>query len=375
MTQPSIPTLIGASFSRVGQTLFTPVLFSRWLRFMVIAGMAGCLGIGGCGLNDLRSSLQKSTSSASSPGATAQDTPAKKPSDSRAEQLLESARDRYRFVDGVFRPDPSQYPPLSKAWLAAVLGPLAIFLLLAIMALWIFWVWLSVRFKFMWYYAVRQGDAAIRTLFARCRTEADELFDFWLVLTFLEWVVYGLAAAWLLGAIWGAAGGWQNRPDWDGATALGLAGPPLGAFVTAWLFFTGVRVVGDDFLVPLTIRYPGPARSVWQKWTAIYRARRRAVWGYLGLRLLITLAWGAFQTALLVAWVVLWAVVWALLSAAFGLSARSWPALNGGYLFFGVLAGVPVLAVLLFGAAATYLPGAVFIRDFSARMLERLDPS
>lgn len=364
---------IGESFGQVSRVLFSPFSFSKWLRLALIAFIAGSLSGGGCALQSAKRAVTPPEKPAAESRSAESEAAEPAAGEAPSEKAADAAGARYKFVDGIFRPDFSQYS-VSPWWLAVVLVPLLLILLAILVTCWAFGVWLAVRFKFMWLRAVREGESGIRALYAATRQEADDFFDFWIIFSAIEIFAYFSVFAWLVWSVFAVGGGWHNRIEWTPALGWKVVAPPLAAGLIFWLVFSLVRTIGDDFLVPLSARNPGLGRRVWTKWAGIYRRARGSVWRYLLVRFILGIAWGIFQGAALILFILGWVVVFGICFGLFGWAAAVWTFLKPYFPVYFVILGLPLIAVLLAGLAAVVLPAAVFFRDYSVRMLDRLEP-
>lgn len=163
--------------------------------------------------------------------------------------------------------------------------PLAAFLIVCLLALWVLFLWLSSRGQFMFLDGVVRNRAAVAEPWQRYRREANSLFRFRLVL-----VAASLVVIWPVLIL----GGFRAvrailRATWTPAEIWGLVN--LGLMVFAlFLLFALVHKLTRDFVVPIMYRRGGTCLAAWRTFLDLLGAHFGSFVLYLLFQIVLGLA-------------------------------------------------------------------------------------
>lgn len=339
MSEHGISTIIGFSWRKTKEILF-PFDFKRWLKILFIVWLAGQGASGNFNIPNRLRPAQEQTQ-IQPPAQNAQSGPAL-----QTDQTV-SERKEIGVLSRLPNPEDQTRRVMEQ------LGPWLFVLIPALIALFLFFMWISARFHFIFLELVTLRDLSVRAAFRKYKAQGNSLF---------LWSL-GLMAVFLTGSflcflpvILFQAAGW-----------LFLGVPLFLIFLTA-VAVTGVLVV--DFVTPMMYRDGMRTMEALGKFMS-FKPGAGSVLIYLlakiGLKILAGLI--ALLVMLGVGLVfLLGALLLALIGA--GLTAVL-PFLKLPLIAAGVIAGV-LTAVMLFGFAT--LPIPVFFRAFSVVYLTRLIP-
>ena len=249
---------------------------------------------------------------------------------------------------------------------------------IALLLLWsILLAWLMARFSFVFVDVLATGRVAIAEPFRRLRERSRPFFH-WLI----AWNVICMPP--LLLPMW-----WTGRqllaayaltpdaplPDFLlgqlGAQALWL----LVWIALVWLPLTLLWVWSIDFVVPIMYRRGGAASAAMRDVLGIAARQPDEAASYLLWKLLLLLVVGAVWTVGIIAFVLGVVIVGGLIVALGVLLIKLVPALTLPLAILGaVLAIILVVAIVLLTWLVHVIP-AVWMRSFSLRYLEALDPT
>ena len=165
--------------------------------------------------------------------------------------------------------------------------PLAAFLIVVILGLWLFFLWLNSRGKFMFLHCVALDRAEVTEPWNKFATEANSLFWFRLVLGLMGMVLtlslLGIIAVMILKMIY------RGEPDVAGilmAVGLGLA-----LFLVATVFAI-IKKFTVDFVVPIMLLRRSRCLAAWREFSRLLSAHFWQFVLYLLFQIVLTLAIG-----------------------------------------------------------------------------------
>ena len=359
---------------RTSLILFSPFSWKKWTKLVFIAWLAAALGSGlsfngwdrreRSSSDDVKKEL-KSTAPPSAKSGTLDD--------KNVQTLKKEHKKKFSFAESIFHPDPSRYEPVPSWYMAVVVWPVVAAALLALLIFFIAMIWVSARFKFIWYHAVWKNSDAVRRPWGVYDDEADSFCSFLLLLTFLTLAFFAV----VLGALfmmfyWSRLTGFHLRADL--LKTLTVFGPLAALLLFSWAVLAVFYTVLNDFVVPIMAQDNCPFKEGLKKWLSIYRPNRRTVWRYFAMKFFAGLLAGFFQMAVFVAEIILFVLAGLVLFGAGYLLFVLALKMRVAYTVFTVLLGVPFLLIFLTALGMGLLPCAVFFRAFSLSFLSDLAP-
>lgn len=170
--------------------------------------------------------------------------------------------------------------------------PLAIFLLVASLTLWVLFIWLNSRGKFMFLHCVALNRAEVREPWRRFEQAANSLFWFRLALGLI-----GMAITLPLLALAGiSAFSMFTHDSWNfvGIMVLICLGMIM---IVAGIFFTLIRKLTVDFVVPIMFLRGSRCRDAWKEYYKLLTANLGQFALYILFQIVIALAIGAIVLA------------------------------------------------------------------------------
>jgi hypothetical protein len=165
--------------------------------------------------------------------------------------------------------------------------PLAAFLIVVILGLWLFFLWLNSRGKFMFLHCVALDRAEVTEPWNKFATEANSLFWFRFVLGLMGMVLtlslLGIIAVMILKMIY------RGEPDVAGilmAVGLGLA-----LFLVAMVFAI-IKKFTVDFVVPIMLLRRSRCLAAWREFSRLLSAHFWQFVLYLLFQIVLSLAIG-----------------------------------------------------------------------------------
>jgi hypothetical protein len=239
---------------RVQQMLFKPFDLAKWITLGFCAWLAGLGESGGGGSYGYNGDNHGGN---------------------QAGQPLEQFRHFYHAA--------GDYMTANLVWIV----PLAIFLVLAGVALWVLVLWLSSRGKFMFLHCVALDKAEVEVPWRQFAGAANRLLRFRVVLGLIAMGIMlpllGLAAIVILRMVL------RGEADAAGvvtALALGLA------FVFLALVLTVIRKFMVDFVVPIMFLRGGGCWAAWREFYALLSANVANFALYILFQIVLTMAIG-----------------------------------------------------------------------------------
>lgn len=366
MRHIKITTLIGYSFDRTKLILFQPFLFKKWLSLLLIAYLAGALGLGSGGGSSVGDRGEEAEA------APQQQTLSFLRNTADQDELIQRDQEwEYTKVEGEELVSPQQW--LSKitkdwpAWLFVLAGVGFLF----IVAAGILFLWLSARFKFVWFNAIVKNVSSIEEPFKRYHREGDSVFKFLLVAAII-WI-----AAFLTLAAWGfhslaASGAFNQGFEWSRPLIIRHFGFLMTISVISTTLWAVFMVCLDQFIVTIMAMKKCSFQKALHRFGEVYRENWKDLWIYLFVIIGLGILTGIGVILLILVTVLLLMLAGGIL---FGLPYLLIVTLLKAkmlYMILAVIAGIPfaVAALLLFCSLG--LPFAVFFRSFSLYFLSSL---
>ena len=246
----SVVDPIGPAIERVKMVLFRPFRLERWIVIGFCAWLAG-LGEGGSGGGGGRAQYNVSN----------------------GEQLRRMIDDARGFVTA------------NLYWLL----PVVIITLIVIVALWLLFVWLSSRGRFMFLYCVAQNKAEVKNPWHWFSEHADRLFAFRVVLGIIAILTAILCAAIIVIPIFVV----QTN------LALSIAGGVTGGllFVASMMVFTIIGKFTKDFALPIMYVRTPSAVAAWRILLDLLAVNKGRFVLYVLFQIVIGLAVGSIVVA------------------------------------------------------------------------------
>ncbi len=350
MREEKIGSLVGRSFEWTQAVLFKPFSLKKWLALLFIASLAGSMGGGGNGTGGNGGSKHKAQETKQTAAAGAQtDTP-------KAAKAEPAPSPRAMLRKGIsFIKTPVGM---------AVAGGVLLFSFVMYVA----WLWLSCRFKFIWFDAVIRNSSAISEPYRRYKPQAGSLFKASLVIGFFVSAFLAGWAVWIYGT--GARlGAWKEGFHWSLSAGLHIFALPAVVLVLAILASLLFHVMIRHFVVPVMAMNKVPfLTALGQAW-GIFRPRL----GDLALYYLLLFALGMLAGAITLVAIFAAVIVFGLIGlVVFGLLYWIFIGLLKMWPIFAVLAvilGVPYIFFAILAVSAMSLITAVFFKSFGLNFL------
>jgi len=259
----SVTEAIEPAYERVKRMLFQPFDFSKWIVIGFCAWLAG-LGESGGGSGSYNGFNGNNTNgSGAQPG----------------EQLRHFYHQAHDYVVA------------GLVWIV----PLAIFLVLLLLAIWLLVIWLSSRGKFMFLHCVVWDKAEVEAPWHQYAAEANSLFRFRISLCVLGLVLFlpvvGIVAAIILKMVL------QGEPNF--ASILLAAGLVL-AMVPLAIGFALVRKFTMDFVVPFMYLRRATCVAAWWEFWQLLKANLGTFTVYILFQIVLGMATSAIVIAAIV---------------------------------------------------------------------------
>jgi hypothetical protein len=215
------------------------------------------------------------------------------------------------------------------------LVPLAAFLLIVGLSLWLVFTWLSSRGRFMFLHCVVRNKAEVRIPWNTYAARGDSLFLFRIILGL---VAFGIIAPLLAACAWRIATIF-SKPESELLAISSTVALGILAVIVA-LFFTAIRKLTLDFVVPIMSLGTPSCWAAWREFIGLFTARPAQFVLYLLFQIVLHLAIGISV------------VIIVLLTCCIA----------------GCLLSIPYLGTVLL------LPILVFERSYSLSYLAQFDP-
>ena len=169
--------------------------------------------------------------------------------------------------------------------------PVAVLVVTFGIVIWLVFMWLSSRGRFMFLHCVAQNKAEIATPWTKFRQHANSLFLFRIVLGLIGFITIGLPILLAIGVIIMMIAG-------DGALAIGV----LGLVIIGLIFLVGAIIFGCiskftmDFVVPIMFLRTTSCTAGWREFLTILSVNKARFALYILFQIVIGMAIGAIKT-------------------------------------------------------------------------------
>ncbi len=371
-----IAASIGEAFHKTRALLFKPFSWNRWAKLVLIAWLAGSLS-GGTSFNWMNSRKVESAKNPSASSSANHQTPAGSSAGlnpSLVKKVQELHAKKYWFEHGLFKGAADASGKIPGWYMAAVVWPLVIFFVLLFLALIIFFIWLSSRFKFVWLHAVQTEELSVRRVIRQYENQADSLTSFYILASFLTLVYFTAILVPMVLQFLTAMRAGGNIVIQD----IGFLWKFFWPLGTLFLFSVLVTLVFytlvGDFVVPLMASEDLLFKEAFRRWLSMYRKSRPAVWRYFLTKLFALIVAGAFTMALTIMVLIMTALVAVLIFGPLYLMLFVWVKMKIFFWVCAVVLGTPLFVLAMLAVMTCALPAAVFFRAFSLYFLSRLAP-
>jgi hypothetical protein len=339
-------TLVDLSIKRTGLILFKPFSIKKWLCLLLIASLAGTVGGGG----NSGSGHHKEANATQNEQQILKNKPETLPFQyQQGAKKLENITKKYHHKSNLYRKIKSFFgslPPAIMA-IAVLIGLILIILLL----------WLSCRFKFVWFDSIIKNDASIVEPFKKYKKEGDSLFEFYLFII-LALIAFGILIA-----------------------GFGLLTSSL-LYVTIWIFILLVIaaiifllllfLIIEHFIVTIMAMDNCLFNEAWDKFKEIYHANQKELWFYLLVIIGLGIVCWIIETIATLIWVLIILLAAAIFFGIPYLLIGVLLKLTPIFIAYAVLAGIPFVAIVIILLLSIGLPIAVFFRSFSLYFISSL---
>lgn len=224
-----------------------------------------------------------------------------------------------------------------------------IFLVIGLVVL---FIWLSARFKFIWFESIVKNDASIKTPFKNYEKEGNSLFKFFLILIacFMGLLLLMAACGILI----------YSGPHFVIALSISIV-----IFIIAVILFILLGVCIEQFVVPIMALEKCSFVSAWKKFTPILKSNATDI----ALYFLVLL--GLYIASIILSFILFIGVTLAALLCAlviFGAPYLILAVLLKAKIIFYVISlifFIPFITVFILAIVSVKLPFAVFFRSFS----------
>jgi len=381
MSKCDMGVLISKSFKRTILILLTPFSLKKWFFLLLIAWLAGALGSGGnFNFPDSFNGEQEAEGSLVDEAVSLEDE--NLGIDKGIENLPDfgSVQDNQKPLpltndieswdhvqEDVLSPDSASFPFFKKyMWGIGIVG------ILLVVPFVLFSIWLSARFKFVWFDAIVNNDASVIDPFKKYKSEGHSLFRFYVLVTVSSGLLLLLLVSW--GYFLGKASGIFDADfAWSFFAFMKLFGLQIFILIFSIMAVAFINFIVDHFIVTImamrNISFVPAVKEFWE----MFKVNQKDVGLFIVIN--IGLAIGAGVMALIVVAVggLIAGLVGFFIFGLLYLVIAVFLKLNVIFTILAVLMGVPFVVAVLIVLIAMGLPFAVFFRNFSLYFISSLD--
>ena len=309
---------ISAAFEHTKQQLFRPFRIGQWTRLALVGLFAGELSSGGgCNFN-----------------------------------VPQTHTPRHQDILAIPNFDP------------ALLVPLIVVAVIAVPVLWLLFLYISSRMRFVLFDSVIEQNCSVRRMWNARRGPALQYFVWQIVFSLIS--LAGFAVILGVPALFAFLLGWFSAPK-EHLVGLILAGLGVFIIVFAWALLTvGVHVFTKDFVVPQMALENVSAFEGWGRLIPMMESEKGRYAGYAGMKLVLAIgAAFAIGIAALILIVLLLIPVGGLgvISVLAGQAAGlTW---NVFTITAAIVSGIVLLLVLFYGISLVSVPVIVFFPAYA----------
>jgi hypothetical protein len=368
---------VSEAVTKTVQILFKPFSWRKWVKLIFIGWLAGALS-GGMNYSGWDKPLKPSkpavqqTSSATTTQQVAASNSAEPEAQEQAKQeLAKQYEKKYWFENSLLKSARAEKQPTPAWYLAAVVWPVIIGIVLLLLVLMLFFMWLASRFYFAWYHAVKTDEVTIGVAFGRYAEYADSLMLFYISATVLSLCYFG---AILFPAGYSVFQVYRISPDLITNVFFLLSNfwPFIALVVFSTIILMIIYTLVADFIGPIMVEEKVYFMEACRLWMPIYTQNRLHVWRYFGMKILASVLGSGLTLALTVPVILLVILAGLILFLPPYLVVMVW--LKAKLLFWivAILLGVPFFMAMIVLLCACALPVSVFMRAYSLSFLGRL---
>ncbi len=319
--------LISQAFQKMEEVLFRPFAPKKWLRWVLIMVLSGSFA-GFCNFGGFPNHSHPS---------------------SQSTKLGAHSPAQKNFSYKAFA--------AAHPWMWEVVAMVGVLFI----ALSILGMWLSARFKFIWFHVLVHGDVSITQIFGQYRTAARSLFKFYLL---------NMLA--IIGGIWificaGIALAMFSKFN---LANLGIwwVFIILCVLAVAFLLYWSILIVSiylGNFMVLIMAMDRCPLGEAWSKFWKIYWENRRDFGGYLLFLILISLVLSIAMGIVLIFVMVGVLLAGLLIFGMLYLILAVFLKLKLLFIILSIIIGIPFFIGMLILIYFAYLPASVFASYFN----------
>lgn len=364
MRKISMKEIIGKSFERSNNILFKPFSLKKWLILFFIAIFAGALSLGngsGGGNSRGKNSPDRITKSADLK-QDAQKSATETSSVQRPQVRVDhSSRGLSRRLNRLLRPDIF----LIVIGVVSAIG-------LVLIGLYLLFLWIYCRFRFVWFNAIAANDASVVEPFHRHRPEGKSFFNASVLIALISFGVFFSILGWAIYALVKAGAFAANFP-WSLQLALQILSGPGLALIIAIILTVILHIAISHFTVMIMALDEVKFLPAFKKTLEIYKENLGSVILYHLILLLFVIV------ALIILFIAFFiCLILFLISALiFGFAGYLlFVALlkaKIAFLIYCLIIGIPLFAILFLCVGLIQLPIAVFFASFAIEFLLALD--
>ncbi len=377
MTERPVRASVSEAITKTAQILFKPFSWRKWVKLIFIGWLAGALS-GGMNYSGWDKPLKPSKPAVqqTAPASTTQQATVASPSEpdvqeKAKQELAKQYEKKYWFENSLLKSSQAEKKTMPAWYLAAVVWPIIITIVLLILALMWFFMWLSSRFFFAWYHAVKTDEVVIGASFSRYAESADSLMLFYISATALSLCYFG---AILFPAGYAIFQVYRISPHLmtNAFFLMSNFWPFIALAVFSTIILMIIYTLVADFIGPIMAEEKVYFMEACRLWMPIYKQNRSHVWRYFGMKILASVVGSCLTMALTVPVILMVLLAALILFLPPYLVVMVW--LKAKLLFWivAILLGVPFFMVMIILLCACALPVSVFMRAYSLSFLGRL---
>ncbi len=377
MIERPVRASVSEAIAKTAQILFKPFSWRKWVKLIFIGWLAGALsgGMNYSGwdkpLKPSKPAVQQTASSTTAQPAAVSNSSEPEDQEQAKQELAKQYEKKYWFESSLLRSSHAEKQPAPAWYLAAVVWPVIIGIVLLILALMWFFMWLSSRFFFAWYHAVKTDEVVIGASFSRYAESADSLMLFYISATVLSICYFGailFPAGYAIFQVYRISPGLMTNAFF----LVSNFWPFIALIVFSTIILMIVYTVVADFIGPIMAEEKIYFMEACGLWMTIYKQNHLHVWRYFGMKILASVVGSCLTLALTVPVILLVVLAGLILFLPPYLVVVVWLKVKILFWIMAVLLGVPFFMAMLILLGACALPVSVFMRAYSLSFLGRL---
>lgn len=361
MRRVSIEKLIELSFARMKLILLQPFSLKKWFFLMLIGFLAGAMGgsdfgVGSRSYSRESSQETKEVVSLQSPKA-----------------VFSYQQNKDVFYQSLGYKKDIVFGRKGQGLLKYFNFFTVSFFIFIVVPFILFFIWLSSRFKFVWFNSIVKNDASVVEPFRKYQKPANSLFKFYSVIFFITIGFFSLVGVRVISAILKFRNLYGSGAEWPLLDIIGTFFWPalLAFFAIISLMF--LYLVVDHFLVPIMALSNFSFGQAWSRFMTIYRENTKEFWFFLlvfiGLSIFGFILTGIIFFILLIAAFLVAVVIFGVPLLLLAVLFQALPV----FIVYAAIVGIPFFIAFFLLFASINLPLAVFLRSFSLYFFSSLD--